>query len=416
MIQSQAVQMVVSAINRGNYGSADMMCRQMIAMTPQYPWGPYLLAVTANHLGDYRARAKCAAVASELLLEYSGADFSEIAQGLAELASTPKSATPAPRQPAYLIIKSWGYGFWSDVEHVMASLLLAEMTHRIPIVRWGGNSYYSSDETKDCFQKYFNPVSDVTLEDAIARDGRFYPPKWSAGNIRQDYLSVWEGAYSRLSGLYFFNRPERIAVSDFFTQVLELTPWLHEDHWLCGLDVITVMRRLYEKYFSLQKDIQQEVDAYIADNFDDRPVLGVHVRNEDKGSENQDLADENARIPYMIERRLARNPDLRIFLMTDRDSVIEDYRSRYGARVFHTDCIRTSDDTAVTLLEANDRSRFGIDIIKDTYAAAACTYFIGNGSSNIPPMIEILKEWPDGHFEMIGDNIKLVRNWKLHDW
>ena len=31
-------------------------------------------------------------------------------------------------------------------------------------------------------------------------------------------------------------------------------------------------------------------------------------------------------------------------------------------------------------------------------------------------MIEILKDWPEGHFEMIGDNIKLKRNWKLHDW
>ena len=416
MTQPQAVQLIVSAINRENYGMADTMCRQMVAISPQYPWGPYLLAVIANHIGDYRARAKWAAAASELLLEYSGADFSELAQGLADLASAPKSPIPTPRQPAYLIIKCWGYGFWSDVEHVMASLLLAEMTNRVPVVRWGGNSYYTSDETKDCFQNFFNPVSDATLEDAIAGNDRYYPPKWSAANIRQDHLNVWEGAYSRLSGLYFLNRPERIAVSDFFTQILELTPWLHEDHWLCGLDVITVMRRLYEKYFSLQKDIQQEIDAFIADKFDGTPVLGVHVRNDDKGSENVDLKEENARIPYMIERRLAQNRELRIYLMTDRDSVIKDYTSRYGARVFHTDSNRSSDQTAVTISDREDRSRFGVDVIKDTYAAAACTYFIGNGSSNIPPMIEILKDWPEGHFEMIGDNIKLVRNWKLHDW
>ena len=416
MTQSQAVQLIVSAINRGNYGGADMMCRQMIDQAPEYPWGPFLLAVTANHLGDYRARRKYAAAASELLLEYSGADFSEIAQGLADVAAAPKSPTSTLQQPAYLIIKSWGYGFWSDVEHVMASLLLAEMTHRTPIIRWGENSYYTDDGATDCFQNFFNPVSKATLDDAIAVDGLFYPPKWRAENIRQDGLHVWEGAHARLSGLYFLNRPERIAVSDFFTQILELTLWLHEDHWLFGLDVMTVMRRLYEKYFSLQEDIQQEVDAYIAKNFDDAPVLGVHVRNEDKGRENLAIDEENARIPSMIDRRLARHADLRIFLMSDRDSVIDDYISRYGARVFHTDSSRTSDRTPLTYLETDNRFRLGVEIIKDTYAAAACTYFIGNGSSNIPPMIQILKDWPDGHFEMIGDNIKLERNWMLHDW
>ena len=37
----------------------------------------------------------------------------------------------------YLLIKAWGYGFFSDVNHILGQLLIAEMTERIPIVYWG---------------------------------------------------------------------------------------------------------------------------------------------------------------------------------------------------------------------------------------------------------------------------------------
>ena len=51
---------------------------------------------------------------------------------------------PVPKFGGYLLIKS--YGFWSDVEHVIGALLLAEMTGRTPVVHWGGNSYFTDDE------------------------------------------------------------------------------------------------------------------------------------------------------------------------------------------------------------------------------------------------------------------------------
>ncbi len=36
----------------------------------------------------------------------------------------------------FLLIKSWGCGFWSDVDHVMGQLLVAEITNRIPVIYW----------------------------------------------------------------------------------------------------------------------------------------------------------------------------------------------------------------------------------------------------------------------------------------
>ncbi|MGY8960850.1 MAG: hypothetical protein ACKVKG_15270, partial [Alphaproteobacteria bacterium] len=139
---------------------------------------------------------------------------------------------------------------------------------------WGGNSYYTDDGTADCFQAFFNPVSTATLDDFCDVDGLFFPSKWRPENLRQDGLNVWEGMHSRLSGLYFLNRPEPVAISDFFTQVLELVPWLSEGHWLHGADVMTVMRRLYVKYLTLNPAVQTEVDRFIDANFGEAPVLG----------------------------------------------------------------------------------------------------------------------------------------------
>jgi hypothetical protein len=35
------------------------------------------------------------------------------------------------------MIKSWGAGFWSDMDDVQSKLPLAEITNRKPIVFWG---------------------------------------------------------------------------------------------------------------------------------------------------------------------------------------------------------------------------------------------------------------------------------------
>ena len=46
----------------------------------------------------------------------------------------------------YLLIKAWGFGFFSDVNHIIGQLLIAELTGRIPIVYWGKNSLFGEVE------------------------------------------------------------------------------------------------------------------------------------------------------------------------------------------------------------------------------------------------------------------------------
>ncbi|MDD9915043.1 MAG: O-fucosyltransferase family protein [Rhodospirillaceae bacterium] len=195
-----------------------------------------------------------------------------------------------------------------------------------------------------------------------------------------------------------------------------MLPWLPPDHWLQGADAIESIRLLYEKYFVLQSDIQTEIDAFRAENFDANPVFAVHVRSLDKGREDPEFLRDNADMLPVLDAALAEDPKLRLFLMTDSETVLEQYAGRYGDRVFNTDCARTEGIIPLTWQDTDARHRLGVEVIKDTYLAASCDRFIGYGGSSVACMVACLKRWPEGACTLLGDNIKIRRNWLLHDW
>ncbi|MDD9907830.1 MAG: O-fucosyltransferase family protein [Rhodospirillaceae bacterium] len=176
------------------------------------------------------------------------------------------------------------------------------------------------------------------------------------------------------------------------------------------------IRLLYEKYFVLQSDIQTEIDAFRAENFDANPVFAVHVRSLDKGREDPEFLRDNADMLPVLDAALAEDPKLRLFLMTDSETVLEQYAGRYGDRVFNTDCARTEGIIPLTWQDTDARHRLGVEVIKDTYLAASCDRFIGYGGSSVACMVACLKRWPEGACTLLGDNIKIRRNWLLHDW
>ena len=416
MAVPEAVQVVQDSIAKGNYGRADILCRRMMESLPDFPWGPLLLADTALKIGEIESgRALCARAAA--MLDGRPADaFPGVAAALQRVAAALERAQPTPRTGGYLLIKSWGYGFWSDVEHVIGALLLSEMTGRVPVVHWGGNSYFTDDPDRDAFGRFFAPLAPVSIEDLAAERGGVYPSKWTKDNLAENGVNVWEGDGARLSGLYLLNRPERVVVNDFFTQVVELLPWLPSSHWLHGVDAMEAIRLLYEKYFTLQPAIQAEVDAFRAQNFDGGPVFAVHVRSLDKGREDPTFVRDNAEMLPVLDDALASDPRLRLFLLTDSADAVAQYGARYGDRVFSADCARTDGIVPLTWKDTDSRHRLGVEVIVDTYIAAACDRFIGYGGSSVACMAACLKRWPEGACTLLGDNVKTRRNWLLHDW
>lgn len=374
-------------LNESSPGAADVVLWTILGKNPRDERAWELLSKVAASVG-----------ASGFASRFSGVT-----------ASLRGQAAPAPVQDSlsvrgeerFLIIKAWGYGFCSDLDHTVAGLLLAEITGRTPVTHWGSNSLFSVDPKRDAFREYFDPVSPWTIED-VARQaeesgdsGAFWPPKWNADNLRVEKFQKQMGPYSRLAGIQFLNRPEKVAVADYHLSVITLIPWIPPAHPMHGRDTEAVLRYLFPKYIRPVPDLREQIESFAAERFNARPIIGVHIRGSDKYKEEPQLQQRQAMYPQAIDH-LAQGSQCPIFLISDSQPIVEEYQRRYGARLIVPPAVRSTSIIGVHHLGHTDRRAIGAEVVRDIYLAAKCDKFVGLGSSNVSATIHHLREWPPG--------------------
>ncbi|WP_374257996.1 O-fucosyltransferase family protein [Aquabacterium sp.] len=368
-----------AAFDRGNYQKADMLCRLHIKAHPDDQAPIALLRRIYETLGLSR------------MGQYS---------------------SDAPR---YLLIKAWGFGFWSDLDHVLGSLLVAELTHRTPVVYWGKNSLFRDANTVNAFESFFQPVSEAKWADLTRAGQRYYPPKWQAQNLQQEDVAKWTGPGSRLSGLYLLARDEEVVVSDYHTKINDLLHWIPEGHPLSGLSRIQIYRQLFQKYIHLRPELTQLVDSIWQKYMGAHNWLAVHVRGTDKVLEMGNLDAINGLYHDRIQRILDVNPSLNLFLLTDSTAVVDEYQVRWKGRVLTLPCQRGQAQTGVHL-EGHPGTELGVQVILDAWLAGRCDFFLGNGGSNVSTGIRHLKDWGKGTYFLLGPDFLEQIDLSLHDW
>jgi hypothetical protein len=307
----------------------------------------------------------------------------------------------------FLLIKAYGWGFWADMEHLIGQLLVAELTGRIPVVHWGMNSLYSDTIGTNGFELYYEPVSAYTLRDVLRPEYTFYPPIWNYRNALVEDIDKTTAVYRNLGDM--MRNDANVVVSDTHSFPRPILRYIPKDHWAYGMTPILIYRQIINKYLKLKPDIAKELDEFYRENIEGQgPVLGVHVRGTDKVIEVANLPALNRRYHEEIRRHIREYNIRKIFLLTDSKRILNQYRRRYGDMIISTDCNRSngSADKAVQIENYIDRRKKGIEIIKDTYIAARCDYFIGNGYSNVSFAVNRLKEWPPGHVVLFYNTLK----------
>ncbi|NLG88791.1 MAG: hypothetical protein GX494_06170 [Clostridiaceae bacterium] len=299
----------------------------------------------------------------------------------------------------FLLIKSWGCGFWSDVDHVMGQLLAAELTDRIPVVYWGTNSLYSESFKRNAFELYFEPISGYTVEELNQPGFTYYPPIWNGKNLTVEDLDKVAWAYRNLGDMMQSNA--NVVVSDTHYFIRPIIQYIPKSHWAYGMTAHQIYRCLFDKYIRLKPDIQEEIQQFY-DEFmkDARPLLGVHIRGGDKVKEVENLSHLNKKYHQTIQEFVRRYGIKRILLLTDCEEILNDFQKKYGQMVIFTECKRgqiSDTKNAPHLTAYSDRRRKGIEIIKDTYLASMCDFFIGNGYSNVSYTVKRLRDWPDSN-------------------
>ncbi|MBT3558665.1 MAG: hypothetical protein HN644_13170 [Rhodospirillales bacterium] len=378
---------------RGLMCPAELCVREVFDSNPNHADAFHILGEICLKLG----LPEQAATAFEKVLEFDAG--SESAQENFQIAQE-RPAPTAFTTPHYLLIKSWGHGFWSDVTHTLACLLISEITGRIPIVHWGRNSAFDDGSDNNAFHLYFDPVSDLTIDDLAGIETlTIYPDKWSKENLREEDLEIWEGKGARLGGILYLNRAETLVVSDFNMSIAELLPWIPESHPMHGQLHDDIGRYLAEKYLSPVVAIRDEVRSFFDTHLAGRSPLAVHIRGLDKQFEVSDLDDKNNAILKALDKK---HPEGPIFLLTDDEGWLAKFRDQYGDRVVTTDCERTTGHVGVHNLPLDEGARLGREMMLDTYIALACDKFIGNGLSNVSSMISLLKQWPGDSCELVS--------------
>lgn len=307
----------------------------------------------------------------------------------------------------FLLIKAWGWGFWADMDHLIGQLLIAELTNRIPVACWGINSLYSENILSNAFELYFEPLSPFSLKDVAKTEHSFYPPIWNAVNIMLEDLDKITYSYRNLGDM--MNSDADVLVSDVHYFARPIMEFIGRDHWMYGQTPLQIYRRLIAKYVHLKPDIQVKVDAFYGQFLkSDAPVLGVHVRGTDKIIEVANLPKLNRRYHEEI-RKIRRFDDFeKMLVLTDSEEILNAYKKKYGTLVISTDAKRSmsnSEHNATQVEAYQNRRRKGVDVLIDTYLAAKCDYFIGNGYSNVSYSVNRLKEWPQSHITLLYNSL-----------
>jgi protein O-GlcNAc transferase len=316
----------------------------------------------------------------------------------------------------YLLIKAWGYGFFSDVGHVLGQLLISELTERLPIVYWGKNSLFGDGTKVNAFEHYFESFSKLSINEFKKNTFSYWPPKWNNANLKSDDVNKWQGPYSRIAGQYLLNRPENVVISDFYSGIIDIKPWIPSNHPLFKLSINEIYYYLVNKYLHPKTLIKKRVDNFLHNKLIKSAFIAVHARGSDKALELKNLNSINKQYEDIINKKILLDPSLKIFLMTEDTRILNRYYELYGDKVIVTKSQRTNDNTGVHYKNSSNSLELGLEVMTDVYIAAKAKTFIGNGWSNTSQIVRYLKRWSEKDIHFIGPEINLSTNTFLHNW
>ena len=406
--------------SRGNMPFAVIMCYALTDKLPRFHDAWHLLGLVAwkngmlRHAIRFFERAALSDPNNVKTVEALTRVRSAFAQSSRDRQALPWLGDR--EQPHYLLIKSWGFGFWADVTHVLAQLLICEITGRKPVTYWGRTCRYGDGTPKDHFVDFFAPLSDATIDDIEATSGAFFPELWNSRNLRmEDGNRLRRPAPRWRFGVDFLGKDATIAVSDYFTDIAILRHWLDPAHSWSGLSSVEIHRRLAEKYLRPIVSLERRAGQFCAERLPGSDFIAVHVRGSDKLHEDSRVISLQERYPELINPWLNGDRSRKIFLMTDDSDVAGRYVNMYGDRVVLTQAYRTNGTVGIHHRDKRDGRMLGEDVLVDVLIARRARFFVGFGTSNVSCSVYYLRDWPQESVRWVVEPEHLTRyHWFLY--
>ncbi|CAN5680074.1 hypothetical protein BH11PLA1_BH11PLA1_20350 [soil metagenome] len=363
-----------------------------------------------------------ARAAHAILVAREEAAAAAASNGNAAAVGVNAGASNSPVAPRLLLIRAWGHGFFADVDHVLGQLLVAEATHRTPLVHWGEESLFRAptDGPRDSAWGHFfapiNPGAAAQVSSALD----ISPPSWLDRDPFGPIPDRWHGPHARRSGLYTFAASAPLVISDFHTAVSTLRAWLPPSHPLHGATLLQAYRQTIARWLRPRAEIQASAEAFAARHFAGAPVIAAHIRALDKHGEFPDLVATIRGVLQRIEAALGADATLKVFLMSDWAEVIAHLGAKFPGRIISTPSVRGSSaptSRAITqgihMARAAPGDQLGREVLTDALIACRCGAFLGMGPSTVSCMIEYFVPWPEGTCILVGKHQTSQHNFAL---
>ena len=307
----------------------------------------------------------------------------------------------------YLLIKG-AAGLGNRILAAATGFLYAELADRRALVDWGDPNY--SDDGTDVFHRYFDSHS-VGAMDELPATASVAPRMWR-GRLDRPALEL----RTELSGtpapvafrrtcvdLMRSDHPEDVAVMWSNRERIEmLRPLFRGEHaHLARLPTHAILRRTIETYMRPREEISDRVERFRRERLPGR-VVGVHARYSDRRTR-LDL------IRHRLERLLAREEDLQVFLATDNVEVRDEFERSYGA-VSAPHWYPAPGAASHQGRDRPDPTEAGAEALVDLQLLAGCDHLIGDRESSFSRVAMLLSDAPRSH---ISDVQALRSRWHL---
>ena len=403
------VSQIAMLVDDKNYSQVDLYGQIILRSLPDDPHGNLACAWVAKQFGLFnncrfhinkakRADRSLSDLSTDLHIQPDCFDE-------ATLPDSERFDVRETSQPAFHLMKAWGFGFGSEMAGLMGQAYLAEILHRQPIVHWGENFLYREKGNHCVFQHFFKPFNPLTIKDiSNVSNHDIFPPKWNQQNLVKENIQKREGPYSKLSALYYFQRKEQLTVSDYYSGVINIRPLLLQDHPLLKMDFDQTYRYLVNKYLQVRDDIIAEAESFIKEKISS-PYIAVHARGSDKDEGYKALTSIPRKTLDYAKSKLSEMPaKAKLFLMTDDVNLLNIYQQEFGDRVISTDSQRSSSELGVHYDSSRDKTAAGIEVLIDMLIAAKSNCFIGLGLSNPSQLICYFGHFDPEDYILFGEN------------
>jgi hypothetical protein len=233
----------------------------------------------------------------------------------------------------YVIKRTPGGGFFSNLGYVIKNLDIANKKNYIPIV--------------DMFN---------------------FPTMYNQKKNMNNKKNVWE---------IFFKQTSNYKLKDVYkSKNVYFSPNNLKFRFEVYKDI--KFKKIFDKYVSINKKLLKETDIFCKKNFKKKKILGIHFRGTDqKISPNHAIPPTIFEIKKLIDQKIKYQNFDKIFLLTEQQEYYDELKRTYGNLICAYDFFRSDDVHDFSYnSRKNHRNKLGIENLIEAITLSKCKEII----------------------------------------